>query len=180
MEEWADVPGYEGFYRVSTLGRVESLRHKRTSKPGILKGSVSTQGYVRVELWRDKHPKVISVHRLVAKTFIPNPDNLPQVNHIDGDKANNRVENLEWVTSKQNVNHYWRQLQGKPYKLTTGRDNKWRSKKVRCVETGEVFESIKAAAASVGVSERAISRLIKGDPHRFTSGGYHWELANSV
>ena len=102
MEIWKDIKGYEGLYQISNLGRVKSLPRQKT-KGGILK-QFSTE-YLVVSMVENGKIKKIKVHRLVAETFIPNPNNLPQVNHIDGNKFNNNMNNLEWVTSKENIIH---------------------------------------------------------------------------
>lgn len=112
-EIWRDIKGYEGLYQVSNLGNVKSLKrvvpHKvngsRTIPEKILKLSSDGSGYLYVSLSKDGKKKNPKVHRLVAESFIPNPNNLPQVNHIDEDKSNNRVDNLEWITSLDNLNH---------------------------------------------------------------------------
>ena len=109
MEEWKSIPGYEGLYEVSNLGRVKRIKrydrfnHKIVSK--LLKPSYNTNGYYIVQLSNNGFKKSKLVHRLVAQLFIPNPDNLPQVNHKDEDKTNNIVDNLEWCDSKYNNNY---------------------------------------------------------------------------
>lgn len=102
MEEfWRPVPGYEALYEVSNLGRVRSLfRYKK-----ILKPSPITNGYLTVELWKNKQRKRIGIHRLVAMCFCENPDDKPFVNHLDETKTNNRADNLEWVTHVENCNY---------------------------------------------------------------------------
>lgn len=101
MEEfWKDIEGFEGLYQVSNLGRVRSLR-----KNIILKSRITRKGYEGVILYTNNIPKGYYIHRLVATAFIPNPDNLPQVNHKDENKTNNCVDNLEWCTPKYNVNY---------------------------------------------------------------------------
>lgn len=106
MEEiWKDIQGYEGLYQVSNLGRVKSLNYNRSGKERILKYGTNTQGYLNVCLCVNKQRKMFAVHRLVAETFIANINNLPQVNHIDENKHNNCVSNLEWCTSKYNNNY---------------------------------------------------------------------------
>lgn len=107
MEEWKDIEGYEGLYQVSNLGRVKSLGNgsSNNSKERILKSYKNNNGYLRVFLCKEQIRKIYLVHRLVASAFIPNTDNLPQVNHIDEDKTNNRVDNLEWCDIKYNSNY---------------------------------------------------------------------------
>lgn len=101
-----EIPGYDGKYFVTTKGEIISL-YKKT--PTLLKHFDNGRGYRNVKLMYALKPvrkyNTVYVHRLVAKAFIPNPDNLPQVNHIDGDKSNNAVENLEWCTAKENMIH---------------------------------------------------------------------------
>ena len=108
-EQWRtavyDGEIYEGLYKVSNLGRILSLNYKNTGKAELKTPVANKCGYLTVQLWKNGKPKLCKVHRLVAQTFIPNPNNLPQVNHIDQDKTNNRVENLEWKSPKGNCNH---------------------------------------------------------------------------
>lgn len=114
-EIWRPIKNYEGLYEISNFGNVKSLERysdtknkygymKRSVKEKILNPSISSKGYMKVTLSNDKN-KIFSVHRLVAQAFLPNPDNLPQVNHIDGNKQNNKVDNLEWCTNKENQEH---------------------------------------------------------------------------
>ena len=101
-EEWRDVVGYEGCYQVSSMGRVKSFKW---NKERFLKPSMDKDGYLLVTLCAGGKPKTLKVHRLVCEAFHENPDNKPQVNHINEDKTDNRACNLEWCTCKQNVNH---------------------------------------------------------------------------
>lgn len=103
-ETWKDVAGYEGLYQVSDRGNVRS-RRRRGSSGGVLKPKVNRDGYLYIVLYREGEWKPILIHRLVAQTFIPNPLNLPQVNHKDEDKTNNAANNLEWCTVKYNSNY---------------------------------------------------------------------------
>ena len=105
-EEWKDIKNYEGLYQVSNWGRVKSLGNGKNYKYGrILKQSKNGRGYLFVSLCKSGKKKNYTIHRLVAETFIPNPDNLPQVNHKDENKNNNKVENLEWCTPSYNSNY---------------------------------------------------------------------------
>lgn len=112
MEEiWKDIPGYEGLYQASTYGRIKSLRRyrfnhnkkqiveERILKPGVV------NGYLRVALWKDAKQKNILVHRLIALTFISNPNNYKEINHKDETRQNNHVDNLEWCSHKYNNNY---------------------------------------------------------------------------
>ena len=101
-EEWRDVVGYEGLYQVSDQGRVKSFKW---NKERFLKPSMDKDGYLLVTLCAGGKRKTLKVHRLVCEAFHENPDNKPQVNHINEDKTDNRACNLEWCTCKQNVNH---------------------------------------------------------------------------
>ena len=100
MEEWKNVIGYEGLYEVSNKGNVRNVRRNT-----LLKLSKTNDGYIQVHLYKNGIRTGFKVHRLVAQAFIPNPDNLPEVNHKDEDKTNNNVTNLEWCTAKYNVNY---------------------------------------------------------------------------
>ena len=104
MEIWKDIEGYEGLYQVSSLGNVRRLYSKTYPYPRLLKQSLR-RGYLSVDLCKDSIRKTVSVHRLVAECFIPNPENYEQVNHIDENKMNNCFQNLEWCTCSQNINH---------------------------------------------------------------------------
>lgn len=108
MEEiWRDIEGYEGLYQVSNLGRIKSFISQRNKKEKILHPSNDKDGYLFIGLYKNGNQKPKRVHRIVAGNFIPNTNNKPQVNHINGDKKDNRVENLEWCTCKENIVHAW-------------------------------------------------------------------------
>lgn len=112
MEIWKDIKGYEGSYQVSNLGNVKSLDREMMVNGGIKqyysqvrKPSVMKDGYLAMTLWRDSKGKSLRVSRLVAAAFLENPDGYDQVNHKDGIKENNNVDNLEWCSSSQNAQH---------------------------------------------------------------------------
>lgn len=104
-EQWKDIEGFEGAYQISSLGRVKSLPRKQSRTERTRPFSPAPNGYLRMVLSFNGKRLTISAHREVAKAFIPNPNNLETVNHIDFDKTNNTVENLEWNSTIQNVGH---------------------------------------------------------------------------
>ena len=114
-EIWKDIKEYEGLYQVSNFGRVKSLekwsdtRHgpKTRKRPEMIKSLSYNANYMRVNLNKDNKKTLHYVHRLVAIAFIDNPNNKPEVNHLDGNKTNNNLFNLEWVTTKENLLHAW-------------------------------------------------------------------------
>lgn len=109
MEEiWKDIKGYEELYQVSNLGRVKSLSrfaYNHFTKERIMTPIITKKGYLQIRIRANCKAKGFKIHRLVAEAFIPNPNGLPQVNHIDGNKQNNCVDNLEWCTCKENMQH---------------------------------------------------------------------------
>lgn len=136
MEEiWKDIKGYEGLYQVSNTGKVRSLDRKvwnYTKKGRILKMHNNGHGYYNVSLHnKEKTEKHAYIHILVAKAFIPNPNNYEQVNHKDFDKSNNSANNLEWVSRKQNVLHYRESSYSK--KIEKKRQKKFSSKTLKRV-----------------------------------------------
>ena len=183
MEEWRDVEGYEGLYMVSNLGRVKSLvgSYGRT-RIKILDQKPDAHGYKRVALYKNGNKEYFKVHRLVAGAFIPNPNNLPCVNHKIDDyehRSDNRVENLEWCTYEYNNNYGSRNeklskaMKGRPF--TEGHRNALRGKRdsitlsknpkarrVRCITTGKEFDCIKEAAGFYGIERRGISSCCRG------------------
>ena len=107
-EIWKDIEGYEGLYQISNYGVVKSLKKyagKSLRKEKILKTYKDKDGYIKVILCKNSKTRFLSIHRLLAEVFIPNPDNLPQINHKDENPLNNKVDNLEWCTQQHNVIH---------------------------------------------------------------------------
>lgn len=156
-EIWKEIKGYEGLYQVSNLGRVRSLRYNK-----ILKPCVSKTGYEYVLLVdRNSHNKNHRLHRLVAMTFLPNPENLPQVNHKDENKLNNCADNLEWCTAGYNTS-YGTGIRRRVVSV---------SKPCVCLETGVVYSSASEASRQTGIM--CVVDCCRGKHH--TAGGYHWE-----
>jgi hypothetical protein len=160
---WKPIDGYDGLYDVSSDGRVRNRKGEQKAL-SIKKGA--NTNYREVSLCKDGNNKQVLVHRLVAETFLQNPQNLPQINHKDENKENNCVENLEWCDTKYNINYGGHN------------ENVARShcKKVYCVELDKVFESAKLAAMQLGISDSNIAKCCKGKYK--TTGGYHWEYAD--
>jgi len=107
-EIWKDVVGFEGIYIVSNKERVRRIMHRTHPTNKLMTNTLTPSGYVCVSLTANGKGKYSLLHIVVAKAFIPNPLNLPEVNHIDGNKANNKAENLEWNTSLENIQHAWK------------------------------------------------------------------------
>ena len=158
MEEWRDIKDYEGLYKVSSYGRVYSYYTKKSLRPRKDK-----EGYLMVSLYKENKAKEHKVHRLVALHFIPNPNNHPQVNHKDENKANNKVDNLEWCTNLYNHNYgtintrISKSLKGKFEGSKNGR-----ARKVCCISTGEVFDCIKEASEYYNISVPSIIHCCSG------------------
>lgn len=158
---WKEIKGYEGLYEVSENGEVRS-RPRKGSAGGLMKSHKDAKGYLVLGLTKQGRQTTKRIHRLVAEAFLPNPDNLPEVNHKDEDKTNNCVSNLEWCTTQYNHD----------YGTRTQRAAETQCRKIRCVETGEEFNSITEAALSKGVDRSGLSKVCQGKLHEL--GGYHW------
>lgn len=104
MEIWKDIPGYENFYKVSNLGNIKSLK-RPGAKEKLLKGEIDQDGYIRITLAKNGKTKKYKAHRLVMMAFNNTNDSSLQINHIDGNKKNNKLENLEWCTASYNTRH---------------------------------------------------------------------------
>ena len=171
MRPVADYPGYE----VTSNGMVYSDRSQRFLKP-----SRQANGYLSVEMVGANGRKRVLVHRIVAKAFIPNPDSLPQVNHINERKDDNRVENLEWVTPRQNIRHgtcIARRMAHTDYttekrKQTALEMSRRTWRPTKNVDTGEIFRNAMEAARAYGISHSNICEC--GNGHRKSAGGYRW------
>lgn len=172
--EWRKIKEFPT-YSVSDLGQV-----RNDKRNNLLNVYVTRSGYVMVGLWRDGKHFRKNIHRLIAEAFLPNPENKAEVNHINGDKIDNRVKNLEWVTPRENQLHKCRVL-GK--KMSTEHMDKIRplamgvvQKPVVLVETDTHYRSVAEASRSVGTSRVNIQHCLAGNQK--TAGGYHWRYAN--
>lgn len=168
MEFWKDVVGYEGLYQVSNLGRIKSLPKTiviynggiTTRREKILKQGIRAKYYKFVALSNGKETRRFGVHRLVAQAFLPNPNNLPEVNHKDENPANNNVLNLEWCDREYNINY-----------------SKAKAVVMCDLDGNEIcrFDSIKKASEKTKISRTGINNALTG--YSNSSGGYKWHYA---
>ena len=187
QEVWKDIKGYEGMYQVSNFGRVKSFdrydKHGALWLGKILSNKPQKTGYVNVKFSVDGKRSVKLVHRLVAEAFIPNIENKPEVNHKDGNKSNNKVSNLEWVTSRENTLHGIEKGLIKYNKEALARGQKKSAelmkRKVRQVsidgESLREFNSIKEAAETIGRRAARSSISAVCSHKQKTAYGYKWE-----
>ena len=179
QEEWKDIKGFEGIYQISNYGNVRSVNHyvktgnngMRLVKGRILKPFKTCNGYLFIKTSKKYGSKHLAIHRLVAITFIENPNNYPNVNHKDEVKDNNVFTNLEWC------NHSYNALYG----TCQERLRQYKQKRVNMIDknTGTIlktFNSMKIAAEQLGIHKEQISSVCRGE--RKTAGGYKWRYAN--
>ena len=159
-EIWRDIEGYEGLYKISNKGRVKSLKW---GKERILRPGIDGYGYMFVCLCNDNVMKYFKLHRLVAQAFIPNLYNKPQVNHLDENKKNNCVDNLEWATAKENINY--------------GTRNERASRKIlQYSKSGEFIREWQGALEVervLGIDNSHINACCRGK--RKSAGGFIWK-----
>lgn len=186
MKKWKDIPGFEGLYEASTSGEIRSIKRvvyngvaNHVLKERILKPIPNGTGYFGVCLRKDNCSKRMYVHRLVAMAFLRTKNYLLEVNHIDGNRANNNVLNLEWVTRSENHFHRYKTLKQKGVNEgKTGALN-WRSKPVNMInmqnEVVKKFPGVMEAARQLKVNESSIRCALYGRSK--TCLGYKWEYA---
>lgn len=193
-EIWKDIKDYEGLYQISNLGNVKSLNYRRTGVEKILKLTRNGRGYFYVSLFGNGIINKKSVHRLVAETFIPNPNNKPDIDHIDTIKTNNHIENLQWVTHKENCNNPISKINysiahagekhphyGKTGALSNnygklGSLNKCSISVLQFSKDGELiteFAGSWEAQRMTGINQSSIIKVCKGKMR--TAGGYIWK-----
>lgn len=155
QEVWKSIKGFEGLYEVSDLGNVRNI-NGRLRKPFLIH-----QGYLMIDLFHNYKRRHARVNRLVAEAFISNPDNKTEVNHKNGNKTDNRAENLEWTTKSENMIH--------AYKNGLQKKGRYPIRKVRCIEDGIVYATAGQAARAYGVEPHTVTSSCK----RFSTNGQH-------
>ena len=169
--KWIDVKGFEGLYKVNEKGDVVTNYNRNGKKGHTLKASVDKDGYSYVKLYKDGKYSHKRINRLVAEAFIPNPENKPCVNHKDCDRSNDSVDNLEWCTAKENVQH--------SVKLGRYKGNNYR--KVGLINDFGIivpFESIHEAERMTNVPAPNIYKCCVGQ--RKSAGGFKWTFIEEV
>ena len=192
MLDWKPIKGFEGLYEISNAGNIRSF-HSREAK--TLKTWESKNGYIQVGLHKNGKLHAKLVHRLVASTFIPNPQNKPQVNHIDGDKTNNKIDNLEWCTAKENVQHAYdtglhKLLKGKNNPNYGNKLSEEAKKKISEANKGkhhtdEIFNCIIEGATKYNANAGCISECCKGKrksagKHPTTGEKLVWQYTETI
>lgn len=169
LEIWRDIKNYEGIYEVSNLGRIKSISRNGTIKENRILKPNKVMGYSQVGLQKYGTRKYKKIHRLVAEAFIPNPENKKEVNHKDGNKANNCVDNLEWVTTSENQLHSYYELKNNIKSVIQLSLNN---------EIIKEWESIAKVEQELKISNADICKCCKGK--RKTAGGYKWRYKENI
>lgn len=163
MEEWKDIEGFDGFYQVSNTGKVRSQGSSNGLKDGkwhLRSLSPTHDGYLRIRLVRGGRDITQRVHTLVARAFIPNPNEYDTVNHIDGDKTNNNVENLEWADRKQQMRHAYRLRLKKPMQGKLNANAKLTDDDVRYIREHYIRNSKEFGTVALGKKFGVTNRVI--------------------
>lgn len=170
-ERWVKIPGYEGLYEVSNMSRIKSVdrcfvRNGVTVylKGQLLKQHLSKRGYWCVKLSNGGKTKTKTVHRFVG-LFIKNPQSLPDINHKDGNKTNNHIDNLEWCNHTQNMQHA---IKNGLINRLSGEDNKL-TKKIKDKETGKVYPTIRHAVNEIGINRNTLVSYLSGHRNNKTN-----------
>lgn len=181
MEIWKDIEGYGGTFQVSNLGRVKTFNYRNSGKEKVLKPKKHNKGYLQVQLMKGEQNKMFTIHRLVAQAFLPNPQNLPCVNHKDEDKTNNNVENLEWCDRSYNVRY---SMDLHPERIANRKNSPRYGKRMglkvnQYNKNGELiktWDNSRTIQNQTGMSDWSIAECCRGKRH--TAYGYIWQYAD--
>ena len=163
VEIWKDIPEYEGLYQVSNLGNIKSLSRrnkKRVNQERLMKLKLNSSGYYQVWLYKNNKDRGFFVHRLVALVFIPNKNNLPEVNHIDAIKINNVVSNLEWCTHLQNMKHANNLGLISTKEMTESKRKYTKNDLDRVIELRNLNKSHREISKQTGIHKSTVKRMI--------------------
>ena len=180
MEEvWKDIEGYEGLYKISNLGNVKSIYFNHTKNEKLLSPKLNNTGYLIVHLYKNGVGKFFQVHRIVATSFLNNPNNFTIVNHMDEDKQNNRVDNLEWCTHKYNVQYSVKLNKHRSRNSRKGKFGAYKHDKavIQKNKHGSIvctYKNVSSAARENGFNNWSIIQCCKRE--RKTAYGYRWEF----
>ncbi len=181
METWKEIKDYSN-YLISDNGKVICKNSRNYKFNMVIKCGVSKKGYIKVGLTKNGKQKTFLVHRLVAQAFIPNSENKETINHIDGIKSNNNVNNLEWATSSENQKHAYRNKLKLPSKVQiaiitefaksmTGEKHP-NSKKIINVKTGKIYSCVREASDDIGMEVTLLSKRLRGKVINYTNLEY--------
>ena len=188
QEIWKDINEFEGIYSISNFGKVKSHRRSFVQKHRsgkiynniipdcILKPILGKRGYHTVSLQLNKKIKRTTIHRLIAIHFIPNPENKPHINHKNGVKTDNRIENLEWCTNQENIQHSYDFLNRRKRKFKKGKEHHMARKVKQLSINGDYlrsFDTMTDAEKYTGIPKTQITAVCR--KKRTTTGGYRWE-----
>lgn len=175
-EQWKPIENTGGRYEVSNTGKIRSMNYKNTGTIRELKPGADPKGYLKTMVLIDGKYKTVKIHRLVASAFIPNPEGKPQVNHKDGNKNNNSVGNLEWVSNMDNAHHAINNgLFSNSYDAAAAANEKRKRPVIATDESGKqlVFDSIAEASRQLNVGRRHVQSVLNGK--RNHTGGYKFQ-----
>ena len=184
VEIWKDIPHTDGQYQVSNLGNVRSLFYhsrswNRIYRTRLLKQKMNPSGYHNVSILINKKRVTKDIHKIIAQLFVPNPENKPQVNHIDGNKSNNSVSNLEWVTAKENNKHAIETGLRNPHALSgCAKPRKQVAQYDLSGELINVWDSVYDAASYYGIKHNCISSCANGYNKSYHK--YMWKYITSI